>query len=518
MDNLTNIKSEDINKDSQNTINDLLSENIKLKAENTELKSRLNVRTSLEKNDKSLTELIHEMREQNNKIIIEKDEEGRNLKKKMEQIEMEKQIEDLKNQRNNIVYNQKMSVIHDIELENKIFHDEVRDLKKKNKEMELITKSKIESLDILNQLKFTQFKKKMIDNLKEAKNNVSKLNLEYMDLNGKITILQNYQLLSELEFQKGQYDNLEKEYKLLKERVIELEKELAIQKKVSIKLAVKSKNYKDKIKYESRNNKMKINLSNQNNAKNEAIKTFPEKNIFSNNIIREYSNKNNYNTIYTPKSRNADFRFHLSLDKYNNKIPDINFKYIKYNKIIKEKDEEIEKLKILNDNLRNKLEYFSGTNKSLFLFLQECLNNYFNECKEHFLFKTININITDVKKFNFDNLKNEEKYGILVLLMKYLIPFIIASYDKINVKEKFFKTNINITQVKKDLLYNSPEKYVNNIYLKKSFAGKNILSALFVDGTTDKNYKNKNIYFNKMKPDSPNDSRIKDNKYKSLIN
>ena len=205
MDNLTYIKSEDINKDSLKTINDLLSENIKLKAENAELKSRLNVRTSLERNDKSLTELIHEMREQNNKIISEKDEEGRKMMKKMEEIEMQKQIEDLKNQRNNMVYNQKMSVIHEIELENKIYHDEVRDLKKKNKEIELITKSKIESLDILNQLKFSQFKKKMIDNLKEAKNNVSKLNLEYMDLNGKITILQNHQLISEIEFQKEQY-------------------------------------------------------------------------------------------------------------------------------------------------------------------------------------------------------------------------------------------------------------------------------------------------------------------------
>ena len=514
MDFLTNIKSEDINNEEQKTMNDLLSEIIKLKAENAELKSMIKTRNSLDQNYKSLTELIHEMREQNNKIIIEKDEEGRKLKKRMEEMELKKEMDDLKNQRNNVVYNQKMSVIHDIELENKIYHDEVIELKKKNKEMELITKSKIESLDILNQLKFTQFKKKMVDNLKEAKNNVSKLNLEYMDLNGKITILQNYQLLSEIEFQKGLYDNLEKENKKLKERVIDLEKELAIQKKVSIKLAVKSKKFKDKIKYESRNNKMNTNLSNENNSNNVLIKTIPEKN---NNIIREYSNNSNYNTIYKQNSRKADFLFHLSLDKYNNKIPEINFKYIKYNKIIKEKDEEIEKLKILNDNLRNKLEHFNGTNKSLFLFLQECLNNYFNECKEHFLFKNININIADVKNFNFDNLKDEEKYGILVLLMKYLIPFIIASYEKINVKEQLFKTNINITQVKKDLQHNSPTKYLNNIFLKKSFGNKNILSTLFVDSATNQNYINKKIYINKKKKDSPNDSRIKNDKYKSLI-
>ena len=193
------------------TIDKLLSQIMKLKSENADLKSRINLKESLDKYDKSLTELIHEMREQNNKIISEKEEEGRNLRIKMDEIELEKKMEDLKNKRNNVLYNQKMSVIHDIELENKIFREEVQDLKKQNEDIKLKTKTKIESYDILNQLKFSQFKKKMIDNLKEAKDNVSKLNLEYMDLNGKITILQNYQLISEVEFQREQNEILQKE-------------------------------------------------------------------------------------------------------------------------------------------------------------------------------------------------------------------------------------------------------------------------------------------------------------------
>ena len=196
------------------TIDKLLSQIMKLKSENADLKSRINLKESLDKYDKSLTELIHEMREQNNKIISEKEEEGRNLRKKMDEIELEKKMEDLKNKRNNVLYNQKMSVIHDIELENKIFREEVQDLKKQNEDIKLKTKTKIESYDILNQLKFSQFKKKMIDNLKEAKDNVSKLNLEYMDLNGKITILQNYQLISEVEFQREQNEILQKKYNI----------------------------------------------------------------------------------------------------------------------------------------------------------------------------------------------------------------------------------------------------------------------------------------------------------------
>ena len=515
------LNSEDTNKEENSKkIDDLMDEIMKLKSENAELKSRLSVKNYLDVNDKVLTELIHEMREQNNKMLMEKEEEGRKLRLKMDEIEMEKKMNDLKTQRNNTLYNQKMSVIHDIEYENKIYKDEVNDLKKKNEEIKLKTKSKIESLDILNQLKFAQFKKRMIDNLKEAKNNVSKLNLEYMDLNGKITILQNYQLLSEIEFQKVQYEKLEKEYKNLKERVIELEKELAVQKNVSIKLALKSKNYKDRIKYESRNNYLKINMSNDNNI--ELMKSIPDKNIFSNNIIREYSNKNGHNTIYNINSRNKDFpSSYLSYDKYNNNNkPDINFKFVKYNKIIKRKNEEIEKLKIIIDNLKNKLESYAGTYKSLFLFLEECLNEFFDDCKENYLFKNINITIDNIKKFNFENLKKEEKYGILVLLMKYLFPFVIHNQEKINAKEKLFKTNININLVKKDLQYNSPEKYAKEMYSKKYITGKNIFSNLFIDTKISQNFaNNNNIYKNKNnKKDNLEDSRIKNNKFKSLIN
>ena len=514
------LNSEDIKtEEAQPNIDDLKEEIMKLKSENSELKSRLFVKDSTEKNDRSLTELIHELREQNNKIILEKDEEGRKLRLKMDEMETQKKLDDLKNKRNNTIYNQKMSVIHDIELENKIFREEVQDLKKKNEDMKQITKSKIESLEILNQLKFTQFKQKMINNLKEAKNNVSKLNLEYMDLNGKITILQNYQLLSEVEFQKEQYDNLEREYKSLKYRVIELEKELAVQKKVNIKLALKSKEYKETIKYASRNIKKEIDSNISNNNNNELRKNLPYYNIFSNNVIREYSNKNNYNTIYNSHSRNTDLPFHLSSDRYNsNQMPEINLKYIKYNKIIKRKNDEIEKLNMVVDNLKNKYECFAGSSKSLFLFLEKCLNNFYEECKEKYLFKSINVHIDNIKQFNFENLKKEEQYGLLVLLMKYLIPFILVNNDKVNEKEKLFKTNININQVKKDLQYNSPEKYIKEVYLKKSFPGKKVLSKFFIDKINIQYSDNKHLYKNKKKTDSPNDSRIKNNKFKSLIN
>ena len=222
---LSQQKVKNLNKDSmikklQKEISILSKEIIRLRADNADLRSRVSLIYSMEQNYKSVQETINEIRDQTNKIINNKDDEHKKLKLKIEQMELEKTLDDLKNNRNMTLYNQKMSVVHHIEMENKVYRDEVNELKKKNEQLNKATKIKMESLEILNQIKFSQFKKKMIDNLKEAKNNVSKLNLEYMDLNGKIIILQNHQLLSELEFQKEQIDNLDKENLKLKKKNI----------------------------------------------------------------------------------------------------------------------------------------------------------------------------------------------------------------------------------------------------------------------------------------------------------
>ena len=81
MDNL--LKSEDEN---PKDVDELLSEIMKLKSENADLKSRINLHESLDKCEKSMTELIHEMREKNNKMMMEKDEEGRKLRLRMDEI------------------------------------------------------------------------------------------------------------------------------------------------------------------------------------------------------------------------------------------------------------------------------------------------------------------------------------------------------------------------------------------------------------------------------------------------
>jgi len=548
---LSKQKIKDLNKDFiinklKKELANLSKELIKLRTENAELRSRVSLINSYEQNYKIAKETINEIRDQTNKIIGKKDDEQRKLKLQIEQMELEKAIEELKNNRNMTLYNQKMSVVHHIEMENNVYRDEVKELKEKNEKLSKATKEKLESLDIINQLKFSQFKRKMIDSLKEAKNNVSKLNLEYMDLNGKITVLQNHQLLSEIEFQKEQIDNLDKENSILKKKIFDLEKDLAIHKKVEIKLALKAKNNRN-------NNDNEINLNTENLSekkyKNEDIilnsnlngvtllpindnnnlKLINGKNvinkekindILNNNIINENTNKNNKIVSKSSTSYNNKFRYDssnniISYSQTERNGSEINFKYIKYNNLIKNKNDEIERLNIMIDNLKNKLEQYIGKNKKLFLFLQESLNIFFIECQETLKNKNIHVDIESIKNFNFESLKNEEKYGILVLLMKYLLPLVVINYSSNNIQENLFKTNVNI--IKRYLPYNSAEKYLKDAHLKDAFIGKKIKTNLFTEANSFQNKGNKNFIPILRKTDSLNDSKIKNKKYKSLI-
>ena len=542
---LSQQKIKDLNKDFiinklKKELATLSKELIKLRTENAELRSRVSLINSYEQNYKIAKETINEIRDQTNKIICKKDDEQRKLKLQIEQMEHEKTIEELKNNRNMTLYNQKMSVVHHIEMENNVYRDEVKELKEKNEKLNLATKEKLESLDIINQLKFSQFKRKMIDSLKEAKNNVSKLNLEYMDLNGKITVLQNHQLLAEIEFQKEQIDNLDKENSILKKKIFDLEKDLAIHKKVEIKLALKAKNNRNNdneiinIKTENLSERKYKNediiLNNSNGVTllpindNNNFKLINSKNIINkekiNDILNNNENKNNKIVSKSSTSYNKRFRY----DSNNNIISnsqserngsEINFKYIKYDNLIKNKNNEIERLNIINDNLKNKLEQYIGKNKKLFLFLQESLNIFFIECQETLKNKNIHIDIENIKNFNFESLKNEEKYGILILLMKYLLPLIVINYSSNNIQENLFKTNVNI--IKRYLPYNSAEKYLKDAHLKEAFVGKKIKTNLFTETNSFQNKGNKNFIPFLRKTDSLNDSKMKNKKYKSLI-
>jgi len=220
-------------------INVLNNELIHLKLENSGLKSKVNLTYNLEKQLKDAKDKIKALQLKNKKIIEDHNEEIRKYKFELQKLNKEKDFQQMNYDKRMILFDQKMGMVHHIEMENEVYKDEINDIKEKNKKLEESVKNKLVELDIKNKINFDELKKKVMKDLKDAKKNILTLNMEHMDINGKIILFQNYKLLSQIEYQRQEIDLLRKENKELKFRIINLEKEVDINEKVKEKLVSK---------------------------------------------------------------------------------------------------------------------------------------------------------------------------------------------------------------------------------------------------------------------------------------
>jgi cell division protein FtsB len=464
-----------------------------------------------------------------------------------------------------------MGMVHHIELENEVYKDEINDIKEKNKKLEDSVKNKIDELEIKNKINFGELKKKVMNDLNEAKRNILTLNMEHMDINGKIILFQNHKLLSQIEYQRQEIDLLRKENKELKFRIFNLEKEVDINEKVKEKLASKLSSKINKsmnlFNKPSTFNRYKQDLFNKtkkfiiNNTNKEKL---IESNIlnssstqYDNNIdlnltfnkmkinkIKKYclkddegnhsdSNKNDnyilqspdkskinnhisFNEIHTEKInkiKNSDdiINRKISLTKKNeNNCIYNNEERKKKNKIIREQKYEIENLKLKVDNLKNKFSFYIDKYKGIYDFLDECINNFFSDIEDKN--KNFLLRIDDIKRFNFENFTKEEKYSLLVLLVNHLLPLILYNFNSnCNIGNEIFSTNINIF----NSTFDKRRNYLNDNTLKKAFFKKNnkLQKELFLKDNTFNNgsipvLRKKNISL---------DLKIKDDKYKLVV-
>ena len=119
----------------------------------------------------------------------------------MQKILNEKDFNKLNYDKRLIIFEQKMGKVNELELENEVFKEEVQDLKKKNKELEIETDNKIKELEVKNQLKFKIIKKKVMNHLTEAKENMIKYNIEHMDINSQLINYRNNKLAEKINIQ-----------------------------------------------------------------------------------------------------------------------------------------------------------------------------------------------------------------------------------------------------------------------------------------------------------------------------
>ena len=97
------------------------------------------------------------------------------------------------------IFNQRIEIMNHIDLENRINKEEIQSLKEKNEKLKLENENMLRNHEVINQIKYSKLKKRMIENLKETQKNVTKLNVEYMDVNSKLLVLQNNNLIMKIE-------------------------------------------------------------------------------------------------------------------------------------------------------------------------------------------------------------------------------------------------------------------------------------------------------------------------------
>ena len=120
-----------------------------------------------------------------------------------------------------------------------------------NKKYNFLTKkSEQDSIhqEIQNKIRFSKLKDKMIENINNTKEEVTELNMKYMDVSTKLTLLQNHQLLVQLDYQSQQLDESTKKIEYLEKKIFDLNKDLEVHKEVEIAFAEKNKKLKEELK------------------------------------------------------------------------------------------------------------------------------------------------------------------------------------------------------------------------------------------------------------------------------
>ena len=456
-------------------IDDLLKENAKKKQYITNLEEEIKklkkdyvhayeLENIIKGNRQKIEQQDKEIENLNNKIndIKKKNEE----EKKQLEANYQDEIHQLK-----VVIDtsaQKVEMANQLSNENQELIKEVDNLKTEQKK--IIDKHIAENKqrDIKNQIKFSNLKNKMKEKIDQIQAKETELNVQYMDVSTKLTLLQNHQLLIQLEYQSQQLDEVTAKKEALEKKVFELTKDIEIHKEVELSLAEKNKKLKNE-NNKLKNNNNSINLTTNNNnssninkslsnglntpndksPKNLAINITEEDKSSENN--HQVINTNSFNNISTTVENNGSSSIINSLSNRMNVLNNNQYTHMlnlekkvlnlekklmnskkEYN-IIKDKNEYIEKI------LRNYEKKYSG----LFKFFEDCLEEFFND-EELANNQEIFVNIDSIRKCDFSNLNKEEKYTTLIILMKYLMPLM----DSSNVLNQSQGNNINNVNLK----------------------------------------------------------------------
>ena len=408
--------------------------------ENTIKKNHIKI----DKQEKEIENLHNQMEVQKRKNDDEKNQLEQNFQDEIQQLKVV--IESSR---------QKVEMANQLTTENQELQKEVDNLKADNKNIIEKHIAENKQKDVKNEIKFSNLKKKMKEKIDQIQAKETELNVQYMDVSTKLTLLQNHQLLIQLEYQSQQLDEITAKKEELEKRVFELTKDIEIHKEVELSLAEKNKKLKNennKLKINAEeNNNLNINNSNLNSSispknkgkKNSVIKNKNLKiNINDDEKMSESNipnlNTNSYNNLSTAEnnsttvmnSNNLNTNMSSRINLFNNnaytRMMNLEKKVLTLEKKLMASKKEYNAIKDRNEYVEKVLKNYEKKYSGLFNFFEDCLEQFFND-EELVNNQELFVNIDSIRKCDFSNLNKEEKYTTLIIIMKYLMPLMDSS-------------------------------------------------------------------------------------------
>jgi len=471
-----------------------------LEKENYELKLSVTQNTKDNSLIKSLNEKIEMLEAENKetKLAISLNEqqfikEKNDLKKKMkeEHTFLDDKIQGLQlkidaNHNEEIIYKSQKFQVKELE-------EEIKRIKNQHEENN-------KRAEFKNTLKFSDLKAKMMHSIETAKKNSAELNSAQLDINSKLTLLQNHQMIVELEFQSKQIEDLIKEKQTLERKLLDTQKEMEIEKNVQLILADKNKSLcitLKKLANEVEVNKTILTDNNYNSKYNntsDSMKYSPlktdyketrhthTKSYFNPKITNSTNTKFNFNPINTiqyKNENNLDLSTKSTFKNYNNikyltneenllrKIHNLEYE-------LEKKKIDLENLKSSHDLFQEKLKQIERKYYGIFTLFDEGLNQLSKEISMGNS-NEIYINLENMKKRDFIDLPAEKKFSMLLLLMKKITPLIkLDDLEDSNYLKLLDGSNIKVKSHMK--IKKIREMRESDFEVKKYFAGNSILN------------------------------------------
>lgn len=382
--------------------------------------------------------------------------------KNKKELEYENDVNAVKNYyETNLLKNNTAQVVEEA---NKKFYEQILKLEQiiinfKEEQRKLDAKKEIEF-----ERRMSKMKKKMLDYIKEGQKSKQYLSKEQLRLNDKLSVIHKNTLLNELDFQSMQLEDLLKQRAHLDKIISGMKADLEIHKKVEKILTEKNKEYTDMIKVlstkieskekEGENNNLSNKKDKIENDINSKIKQF--KILKENSKFIRIENKNNYKKIenknranYIKNNINEEINIKnfgkTSVDFRNKlKVSDINENQdlIFLRKELIKKIKELEDYKSKYEYYKTKLNLINNKYGNIMQLFEGVLIDIYED-KNMKNIKNIFINLEDFQKCNFEILSPEQKYSIVILIIKYLMPLI----NPTNLPEKFKSLFNNIEDV-----------------------------------------------------------------------